>query len=64
MKLKPISLLNIENCNKQNIIDFFTAQCDHGLALYGTNKIRLVTHLDYTDSDHKNFLAILDKCVI
>ena len=25
----------IENCNKQNIIDFFTAQNDCGLALYG-----------------------------
>ena len=55
----------IENCNKQNIIDFFTAQnviMDwHSM---GLNKIRLVTHLDYTDSDHKNFLDILDKCVI
>ena len=55
----------IENCNKQNIIDFFTAQ--HVIMDWhsmGLNKIRLVTHLDYTDSDHKNFLAILDKCVI
>ena len=55
----------IENCNKQDIIDFFTAQnviMDwHSM---GLNKIRLVTHLDYTDSAHKNFLGILDKCVI
>ena len=55
----------IENCNKQTIIDFFTAQnVIMDWQSMGVNKIRLVTHLDYSDNDHKNFLAILDKCII
>ena len=63
-KILDLFLFIDENISK-DIIDFFTAQnviMDwHSM---GLNKIRLVTHLDYTDSAHKNFLGILDKCVI
>jgi len=27
----------------------------------GDKKIRIVTHLDYTDNDHKSLLQIVDK---
>ncbi len=47
---------------KQKIIRYFTDQnIIFDWYSMGDKKIRIVTHLDYTDNDHKSLLQIVDK---
>ena len=51
-----------KSVNKQEIINHFT---NHNVIFdwysMGVQKIRIVTHLDYTEKDHKALIEIVDK---
>ena len=51
-----------ESVDKQIIIDYFSKN-DIVFDWYsmGLKKIRIVTHLDYSETDHKYLLKIVDK---
>ena len=51
-----------KSVNKQQIINHFT---NHNVIFdwysMGVQKIRIVTHLDYTEKDHEALMKIVDK---
>ena len=51
-----------KSVNKQQIINHFT---NHNVIFdwysMGVQKIRIVTHLDYTEKDHRALMEIVDK---
>ena len=51
-----------KSVNKQQIINHFT---NHNVIFdwysMGVQKIRIVTHLDYTEKDHEDLIEIVDK---
>ena len=50
---------------KKKLIEYFTEQKVffdwHSM---GPKKIRLVTHLNYIENNHKNLLEIVDNCMV
>mgnify|MGYP001158734774 FL=1 len=52
-----------KNTSKHSVIDYFTEkEIIFDWHSMGSRKIRIVTHLDYSDDNHKTLLKIIDNC--